>query len=446
MGKNVNCVKVIKTKLDEFHISLEKHIVACVTDGAAIMVKFGKLVECEHQLCYAHGIHLAVCDVLYKKQKPSTSLAVPLEETETEDEEDFNHGIDIETSLCEEDDDIEVDIPLELHESAINVSEVIQKVRKIAKIFRKSPIKNNILQGYVQKEHGKNLHVLLDSKTRWNSLLVMLECFLKIKSSISKALIDCSEDMDLDKQEIAVLRDIVSSLEPLKVGAEKLGNRKSTLLSAECVFSFILKELTQLNSPFSKKLKESFVRRVIERRNKNLTVSIQYLHSGEKYKKNERVTSEDEECLPPAVTSKAILISTAKQLLCRLYELPVDSLSTCDDYFHESAIPGSSKMTLSEKLDAAIKASEERATKTLASKTSISDHFRKEFDIFDSTGERTRNISLLLNGLKTIPPTSIESERAFSAAGLFLTKIRTRLSDRCIDHLCFLKSYYKNVQ
>ena len=31
------------------------------------MVKFRKSIPCEHQLCYAHGIHLAACDALYGK-------------------------------------------------------------------------------------------------------------------------------------------------------------------------------------------------------------------------------------------------------------------------------------------------------------------------------------------------------------------------------------------
>ena len=31
------------------------------------MVKFGKSVPCELQLCYAHGIHLAACDALNGK-------------------------------------------------------------------------------------------------------------------------------------------------------------------------------------------------------------------------------------------------------------------------------------------------------------------------------------------------------------------------------------------
>ena len=39
----------------------------CVTNGAAVIEKFGKSIPCEHQLYYAHGIHLAACDVLYGK-------------------------------------------------------------------------------------------------------------------------------------------------------------------------------------------------------------------------------------------------------------------------------------------------------------------------------------------------------------------------------------------
>ena len=62
----------------------------------------------------------------------------------------------------------------------------------------------------------------------------MLERILEIKSSISKALIDCNQELgtfDLEKQEVDVIRHLVSSLEPVKFGAEKLGDRTSTLLS-----------------------------------------------------------------------------------------------------------------------------------------------------------------------------------------------------------------------
>ena len=69
---------------------------------------------------------------------------------------------------------------------------------------------------------------------------------------------------------------------------------------------------------------------------------------------------------------------------------------------------------------------------------------QKELDVFDSTGERTPRLKKVMDALETIPPTSVESERAFSAAGLFITKLRTRLSVKNIDALCFLRNYYKN--
>ncbi|GFX45187.1 uncharacterized protein TNCV_3432351 [Trichonephila clavipes] len=40
-----NCVQAVETKLQEFGIITEKHIVACVTDGASMMVKFGKIMS-----------------------------------------------------------------------------------------------------------------------------------------------------------------------------------------------------------------------------------------------------------------------------------------------------------------------------------------------------------------------------------------------------------------
>ena len=73
----------------------------------------------------------------------------------------------------------------------VNVSAAINKMRQIALLFRKSPLKNEILQNYVRKEHGKSLIIILDSKTRWDSLVAMLERFLEIGPSVAKALIDC---------------------------------------------------------------------------------------------------------------------------------------------------------------------------------------------------------------------------------------------------------------
>ena len=44
----------------------KKDIVCVTTDGAAVMKKVGRLIsEVDQQLCFAHGIHLAVIKAFY---------------------------------------------------------------------------------------------------------------------------------------------------------------------------------------------------------------------------------------------------------------------------------------------------------------------------------------------------------------------------------------------
>ena len=48
---------------------------------------------------------------------------------------------------------------------------------------------------------------------------------------------------------------------------------------------------------------------------------------------------------------------------------------------------------------------------------------KDEIDLFRKTGTKSKHLTLLLKALDSIPPTSIESERAFSAPDIFITKI-----------------------
>ena len=50
----------------------------------------------------------------------------------------------------------------------------------------------------------------------------------------------------------------------------------------------------------------------------------------------------------------------------------------------------------------------------------------------------------LFNALKCIPQNSVESERAFSITGQFVTKLCTKLDDDTLSSLVFLKAFYKN--
>ena len=68
---------------------------------------------------------------------------------------------------------------------------------------------------------------------------------------------------------------------------------------------------------------------------------------------------------------------------------------------------------------------------------------KAEMAVYDSTGKRGRCLQQVYEYLLSCPPTSVEAERAFSAAGVLCTKLRTRLADSTLDTLCFLRSYYR---
>ncbi|GFT46239.1 uncharacterized protein TNCV_3126171 [Trichonephila clavipes] len=234
-----NCVKAVETKLQEFGIVTEKRIVACVTDGASMMVKFGKIMSLEN--------NVEVEDKSHEEDNGKSEELV----------EDLDKALDLEFES-------DVGTHALFHvtyaekNSITNINETIKKIKNVVKLFRKSPIKN-ILQKYVKEEFGCEKMVCLDTKTRWKSLLAMLERFLEIKSAISKALIDIKEEQMMVNVEFETVTTIVKGLKPVKIGLEKLCSRNATLLNAEGVFSFVTGELNEQNSEFAKNMKYSLI-------------------------------------------------------------------------------------------------------------------------------------------------------------------------------------------
>ena len=64
-------IKLVEERLQLFGLNLNKDVVATVTDGASLMVKFGKRLELNMCQVMLMLFHLAVCDVLYKKHSTS---------------------------------------------------------------------------------------------------------------------------------------------------------------------------------------------------------------------------------------------------------------------------------------------------------------------------------------------------------------------------------------
>lgn len=103
-------------------------------------------------------------------------------------------------------------------------------VQKVVQIFRGSPTKDDMyLQKYVQEETGKELSLILECRTHWNSLLDMLDRFYSLKVCIEKVLIDIVSDKNL----------LTKNSTKSKTSCRK----ESTLITAYTTFQYILEKL-----------------------------------------------------------------------------------------------------------------------------------------------------------------------------------------------------------
>ena len=67
---------------------------------------------------------------------------------------------------------------------------------------------------------------------------------------------------------------------------------------------------------------------------------------------------------------------------------------------------------------------------------------RKDIIFFEEEGLRRAHLQLVYDYLSKVAPSSIESERAFSATNQTCTKIRSSLHDNIIGCLCFLRTHF----
>lgn len=389
---------IIESHLQDFGITFNKDIVACTADGAAVNVKFGGESPTELQQCLAHGIHLAVMDVLCSKKKTYES-----ESDDDEDEDGFEYEL-FDTSYTK----------LKLDE---NINNCLEAVRKIVRFFKNSSVKNNILQLNVKQAHKKELELLIDAKTRWNSIVPMLERFIMLKDCIRDSLEELSSLNMFYNVDFEFLSTLADALLPIKLTVEALCKSDANIIQAEGALSFLYTKLEKLNSEISNKFLLAVKARMHQRQNKNLIDLAKYI-------------------LNPNIPINKDLIKYATDLLQRLYCLEDSSeneVSDDEDIILEETLEN----TMADELRSAI----EKALAEPNPKENF-EMLRQEFNLYRKTNNKTKNISLLFKAIQTVKPSSTECERAFSIAGKFCTKVRSRLSDQSLNALVFLKFYY----
>ena len=105
----------------------------------------------------------------------------------------------------------------------------------------------------------------------------------------------------------------------------------------------------------------------------------------------------------------------------------------------------SKTLSVEEEMELAIRSSTFKPAVMISTTTSqeMTKVIRQEMTLFGNGGTRGRYLQLVYEYLMSVPPTSVEAERAFSAAGVICSRLRTRLGDATLDTLCFLRSYFQ---
>ena len=418
------CSKLISLKLKEFAIEFETDVISITTDGCSMMKKLGKIIPTSQQLCYAHGLQLVIQDVFYQKQLCSST-------SETDEDEDMEMFDDFNDDGFIVSESMDPQNALALN---FDISKIVTKVRRIVKIFKRSPLKNETLQAYVKEIHPNGLNVVLDCKTRWSSLVNMLERIIQIKLPVQKALLDFGGHICLSDQEIAAISSIVEALNPIKIALKALCRRDTNLITAEATIKFLLEDIQKSNTHYHTLILEALSQRMVQERYTEVSAILQYLHN------------------PSARLAKKAVVNTfCADLLSRTLRKGIeDEEHVSEEVSMVPYSPNTSEsisdlddISLAKRLQLAIDASMKKP-EDIQVQQSLSKILKYELTIGEQTGKRGYHLEKVYQMLLTIPATSVEAERAFSCSAYLCNKFRTRLSDSTLDTLAFIRSNKKN--
>ena len=210
------------------------------------------------------------------------------------------------------------------------------------------------------------------------------------------------------------------------------------------IIQFIDKKLEGNESTLAHKLLERLRSRYKDRKNNQLVSLVKF------YKDPDSLTKSSNNEDSYKMVSKPTIVKMSKALHRRLRfdRAETDELSSTANEQSNPSDSSEGADTRSNTEDSSIPLAKELSSLLTQSNRSqqdgLSDTFTKEISLFMTGGaeKKTQALKELSRSLLTVPPTSVEAERTFSASGLFLTKLRCRLSDASLDMLIFLKLYF----
>lgn len=398
-----------------------------------------------HQLCYAHGLHLAVCDFLYKSlpfEDPGKILInndVDPIDTSDDCEQTFN-------VIVEEETEREVTDKFEL-------SAIVKKVRASVLHFKHSPTKiDTILAKHLPSDgNNKTYSLILDVTTRWSSTFSMLERFEKVHEGLRAALLETKSDIYFPASDIVVVSRLTKLLKYVSTTMKCICKRDTTLMNVDNYITTLLKKVID-ESEMGAELALKIANRINERRTV-ASAAMQFLqHAGEKTRPpGTKYAGEDMlHLMIKDYTQDEIntfLHAMYKRLGQDKLEFPIHDSTNDNEKEKDLSVTEVSVTEVSVHEDSfENECNEFNAEQCKDVEPMSSPNLEEEIFQFVLTKKKGPILEKLQNWTSTIQATSVEPERRFSAAGRMHTKINSRMGDRAINALSIIYPRFKEVE
>lgn len=383
---------------------VEDDVLVAVTDGASVMLKFGRLASFGSMRCYNHGLHLGVSDILYQKKR---TVATDNDDESDQGEEEFEQDDDVSEVESyidnESDDDSSGNLLEEESELIPDFGMSVTYVRQLCKFFTKSIPRNNILQKEIKKSFKKEISLKLDLRIRWSSIYIMLNTFIKVKECIQNALIILGAHDKYDEGLIKRAEEIHKVLLPIYEVTKRLGSADADILKGDTIISLLFRKLEEISeeSCFAKDMLEALKIRVQERRSVKLASTIKYLHDKSSYNsRKEHLEYANKKEV------KKFIIEISNRMYPAAAELSEMSSS-------DSVEP------VSDDFETSINQAINKLTQNPASKAK-SGSIQQELTEFEKTGVMSSRLKCIYSALLAIPTTL---QQVFSPKEIFPTLV-----------------------
>ena len=113
--------------------------------------------------------------------------------------------------------------------------------------------------------------------------------FILLKKCIFKALLDLSIAHDITQAEFLFLDEMKAALEAVKLAVEAMCRQNATLLTAEGIFLFLIREMKKQRTTLVKKLLSAVKNRMQQRRKNDLINLMRYLRNPNTFSQNDTI-------------------------------------------------------------------------------------------------------------------------------------------------------------